>query len=48
MRIGLGVPQLGALADPGAVITVATEAEIAGYDSLWVMDRLLRRAFARA
>jgi alkanesulfonate monooxygenase SsuD/methylene tetrahydromethanopterin reductase-like flavin-dependent oxidoreductase (luciferase family) len=41
MRIGLSVPQLGALAQPHAVTTVATEAEIAGYDSLWVMDRLL-------
>ena len=27
MRIGLSVPQLGALADPTAVITVATAAE---------------------
>ncbi len=39
MRIGLSVPQVGAL-DPVAVTTVAIEAEIAGYDSLWVMDRL--------
>ncbi len=41
MRIGLSVPQLGALADPGVITTVATGAEAAGHDSLWVMDRLL-------
>lgn len=41
MRIGLSVPQLGALGDRAAVTTVATGAEAAGYDSLWVMDRLL-------
>lgn len=41
MRIGLSVPQLGALAGPAALRTVVTGAEAAGYDSLWVMDRLL-------
>lgn len=41
MRIGLSVPQLGPLAEPHAIDTVATGAEAAGYDSLWVMDRLL-------
>ena len=41
MRIGLSVPQLGALAEPEAITAVATGAEAAGHDSLWVMDRLL-------
>jgi probable F420-dependent oxidoreductase len=41
MRIGLSVPQLGVLADPDTITTVAAGAEAAGYDSLWVMDRLL-------
>lgn len=41
MRIGLSVPQLGALTNAAALTTVATDAEAAGYDSLWVMDRLL-------
>ena len=41
MRIGISIPQLGALADPAAVNQVAIEAEAAGYDSLWAIDRLL-------
>jgi probable F420-dependent oxidoreductase len=41
MRLGLGLPHLGALASPLAIRTVAAAAERAGLDSLWAMDRLL-------
>lgn len=41
MRIGLSVPQIGPLADPETIVSVARAAESAGYDSLWAMDRLL-------
>lgn len=41
MKIGLSLPQVGELADPSGVATVATQAESAGFDSLWVMDRLM-------
>ena len=40
IRIGIQSPQIGQLADPAAVKTVATAAEVAGYSSLWVLDRL--------
>jgi probable F420-dependent oxidoreductase len=41
MRIGLTVPQLGQLADPATIKTVAIGAEAAGYHSLWAIDRLM-------
>lgn len=41
MRLGLGLPHLGRLADPRALRTVAVAAEDAGLASLWAMDRLL-------
>jgi probable F420-dependent oxidoreductase len=41
MKLGLGLPHLGPLASPDAIRTVAIEAEAAGLDSLWAMDRLL-------
>lgn len=41
MKLGLGLPHLGHLADPDAIRTVAIAAEAAGLDSLWAMDRLL-------
>jgi probable F420-dependent oxidoreductase len=41
MKVGLGLPHLGALASPDAIRTVAVAAENAGLDSLWAMDRLL-------
>lgn len=41
MKLGLGLPHLGHLADPDAIRTVAVAAEQAGLDSLWAMDRLL-------
>lgn len=41
MKIGLSLPQIGDLATPDAVSSVATQAEDIGFDSLWVMERLL-------
>lgn len=41
MRIGLNLPQAGRLADPATSRSVAVAAEAAGFDSLWVLDRLL-------
>ncbi|MEU7784109.1 TIGR03619 family F420-dependent LLM class oxidoreductase [Amycolatopsis sp. NPDC049159] len=40
-RLGLALPQYGALADPAAVARFATAAEDLGYGSLWVGDRIL-------
>ncbi len=40
MRIGIQSAQLGPLADPAAVRSVAIAAEQLGYSSLWVVDRL--------
>ena len=36
MRFGFALPQIGSLAGPQAVVTVAKRAEELGYDSLWV------------
>ena len=41
MRIGFGLPNIGPLGTPGAVKKVARRAEELGYDSLWVIERLL-------
>ncbi|WP_410639694.1 TIGR03619 family F420-dependent LLM class oxidoreductase [Amycolatopsis sp. lyj-346] len=41
MRLGLALPQYGALAEPAAVARFATAAEDLGYTSLWVGDRIL-------
>jgi probable F420-dependent oxidoreductase len=41
MRLGLALPQYGALADPAAVTRFATAAEDLGFTSLWVGDRIL-------
>ncbi|MBE8517698.1 TIGR03619 family F420-dependent LLM class oxidoreductase [Amycolatopsis sp. H6(2020)] len=41
MRLGLALPQYGALADPAAVARFATAAEDLGFTSLWVGDRIL-------
>ncbi|HEX7135182.1 MAG TPA: LLM class flavin-dependent oxidoreductase [Iamia sp.] len=40
MRIGIQSAQLGPLADPAAIRSVAVAAEQLGYASLWVVDRL--------
>jgi probable F420-dependent oxidoreductase len=41
MRIGVGLPQAGPAAGPDAIVSVAKGAEQLGYDSLWVLDRIL-------
>src|SRR6266508_4466620 len=41
MRLGLSLPQIGPLATTDNIATIATEAEGAGFDTLWVLDRLL-------
>jgi probable F420-dependent oxidoreductase len=41
MRIGFGAPVSGAWATPGNLARFASEAEAAGYDSLWTFQRLL-------
>ncbi|MFN0027533.1 MAG: TIGR03619 family F420-dependent LLM class oxidoreductase [Acidimicrobiales bacterium] len=41
MKIGLTLAQLGSFANPDSVLTMARDAEARGYDSLWVIDRLL-------
>jgi len=41
MRTGYTLPQVGPLAGPEALARVARTAEEIGYDSLWVLDRLL-------
>jgi probable F420-dependent oxidoreductase len=41
MKIGMSLPQLGPQASPENLITVARRAEELGYDSLWVLERLL-------
>ena len=41
MRFGFALPQIGSLAGPEALVMVAKRAEGLGFDSLWVLDRLL-------
>jgi probable F420-dependent oxidoreductase len=41
MRLGFALPQIGSFAGPEAVSKIAQRAEALGYDSLWVLDRLL-------
>src|SRR4051794_17952113 len=41
MRLGFTVPQFGQYAGPDAVLAAARQAEELGYDSLWVLERLL-------
>ncbi|WP_158881368.1 TIGR03619 family F420-dependent LLM class oxidoreductase [Amycolatopsis anabasis] len=41
MRIGLGLPHFGPLADPGGIGRFAAAAEELGYASLWTGDRVL-------
>ena len=41
MRLGFALPQVGKAAGPEAVAAVSKRAEELGYDSLWVLDRLL-------
>jgi probable F420-dependent oxidoreductase len=41
MQIGFALPQLGSQASPENLIKIAVRAEELGYDSLWVLERLL-------
>ena len=41
MRFGFALPQIGSQAGPKALVTVAKRAEDLGFDSLWVLDRIL-------
>ncbi|MFQ5741385.1 MAG: LLM class F420-dependent oxidoreductase [Acidobacteriota bacterium] len=41
MKFGFGVPNIGPLGSADSVKSVATRAEELGYDSLWVIERLL-------
>ena len=41
MRVGISLPQLGEHASPENLIRVASRAEELGYDSVWVLERLL-------
>lgn len=47
LRVGLGLAQCGAFADPAVVLRMASAAEALGYSSLWAMDRLLTPAEPR-
>ena len=42
MKVGISLPQLGPQASPQALIKVARRAEELGYDSVWVLERILR------
>lgn len=42
LAFGIGLPHIGKHATPEAIALVAKEAESAGFDSLWVQDRVLR------
>src|SRR5262245_54220376 len=41
MKVGISLPQLGPSASPENLIKAATHAEELGYDSVWVLERLL-------
>jgi len=41
VRFGFALPQIGSPAGPEALVMVAKRAEDLGFDSLWVLDRLL-------
>ena len=47
MKIGIAVPNIGPVATPEAVKTVAQQAEALGYHSLWTVERLLWRVNPR-
>jgi len=42
MKLGIALPQLGEWATPENIIKVAQGAEELGYNSLWMLERLLR------
>ena len=41
MQLGIALPHFGPYATPQAIIAVARKAEVLGFASLWVLDRLL-------
>jgi probable F420-dependent oxidoreductase len=41
MRFGFALPQVGSEVGPEALVSVAKRAEDLGFDSLWVLDRIL-------
>lgn len=41
MRFGFALPQVGTAIGPGGLVSVAKRAEELGFDSLWVLDRIL-------
>jgi probable F420-dependent oxidoreductase len=41
MKVGISLPQLGPQASPENLVKVARRAEELGYDSVWVLERLL-------
>jgi probable F420-dependent oxidoreductase len=41
MRFGFALPQVGSAAGPEGLVMVAKRAEDLGFDSLWVLDRIL-------
>jgi probable F420-dependent oxidoreductase len=41
MRFGFALPQVGSAVGPEALVAVAKRAEDLGFDSLWVLDRIL-------
>src|ERR1044071_9529447 len=48
MRFGFALRQIGSLVGPEALVTVAKRAEDLGFDSLWVLDRILWPVHPRA
>ena len=48
MRFGFALPQIGSPAGPEALVMVAKRAEDLGFDSLWVLDRILWPVHPRA
>ena len=41
MRVGFGLPNIGPVGSPDAIVKVAQRAEALGYDSLWTVERVL-------
>ena len=41
MKVGMSLPQIGPQASPESLVKVASRAEELGYDSVWVLERLL-------
>jgi probable F420-dependent oxidoreductase len=48
MRLGFALPQMADLAGPDSIVAVARRAEELGFDSLWVLDRILYPVNPRA